>query len=131
CGTDETAFAATFVKVEALSAELAGANPTPVERLLAERAALCWAASYYADALLATNRGKVSHRVEEHLERRAERHQRRYTSALKSLAAVRRAAAPAMGVSVRARQANVAGLAGVAVPAAAPDDARAEREAKG
>jgi hypothetical protein len=29
-------------KLELLRAELAGANPTPIERLLAERAAACW-----------------------------------------------------------------------------------------
>ena len=40
---------ATIDKVEALSDELAGPKPTPLERILCERVALTWLDTYSAD----------------------------------------------------------------------------------
>ena len=39
--------------------ELAGENPTPLERLPAERVALCWLHGNYADAIVAQNMGEA------------------------------------------------------------------------
>jgi hypothetical protein len=42
CGDDLGVREAIYAKLDSLPAELLGANPTPVERLLAERVVACW-----------------------------------------------------------------------------------------
>ncbi len=76
-------------KMEDLRAELGGSNPSPIERLLAERVALCWLDAHHCDL--------VHHQAESHTFARAEHYQkardrahRRYLSALRALASVRK-----------------------------------------
>ena len=52
-GVDLALKECTARKAEDLVRELAGPAPTAIERLLAERAALCWMQIHHADALLA------------------------------------------------------------------------------
>jgi hypothetical protein len=72
-----------------LKAELAGADPSPLDRLLAERVAACWLGATYSDASYAQAKGSPAAAVE-HARRRQDSAGRRYAEALKLLATVRR-----------------------------------------
>jgi hypothetical protein len=90
-----------------VAADLAGPSPSPVERLLAETAATSWFAyrlheARYADAV-ASGEG-MSLIQSEHAQRRMDRAHRRFLSTVKTLAAVRRLAVPALQINVAHRQ---------------------------
>lgn len=90
-------------KAEALREEVAGPNPSPLERLLAERVVMCWLQLYYAELKYTEDEwANTSWTQEEWHQKRIDRLQRRYTAAIKSLAQVRRL----LGVQV---QVNIAG----------------------
>src|SRR5262245_49910915 len=72
-------------KAEALRGELGGPSPSPVERLLAERAVACWLQVYYFDALEAQAVGRESPRLAAFRARRQDQAHRSYLSALASL----------------------------------------------
>ena len=103
-------------KLELLRAELAGPTPTPLERLLVERVAACWLQLHHADALLA-QQGKMSPAQGEYHQRSRDRAHKRYLSAIKTLALVRKLAVPALQVNIAKRQVNVVGAAPAADPA--------------
>jgi hypothetical protein len=82
-----------LMKLDLLRAELSGPRPDPIERLLVERAVTCWLHVYYADCVVAlTQTGAVARA--DFFERSQERAHRRYLSALKTLAIVRKLALP-------------------------------------
>lgn len=93
---------ALLAKLKVLRAELAGPNSSPIERLLVERVVACWLQLAHADAL-AAQADRASFVEGDYLQRRQDRAHRRYLSALKMLAVVRKLALP-MRVDV-----NVAG----------------------
>ncbi len=76
-------------KAEALGAEVAGADATPLERLLAERVAATWLQINYADATYAQYTGSCAVTLRELL-RRQEAAERRHQAAVKQLALVRK-----------------------------------------
>lgn len=80
-------------RMDQLRSELAGPNPTPLERLLVERVVLCWAHAYYADCEYAVS-VNASREDREVAQRQQDRSQRRYLAAIKCLATVRRLALP-------------------------------------
>ena len=80
-------------KMESLRNELAGAHPTPIERLLVERVAICWLHVYHADCKYATP-GNVPLNLGDYYQRQQDRAHRRYLQAIKMLATVRRLAQP-------------------------------------
>ncbi len=96
-------------KLTAMKEDLAGPKPTPLDRLLAERVATCWFQVQYADAACAqmTN-GGVTFEQGDYYQRRQDRAHRRYLSAVRTLAQVRRLLMPAMQVNIGARQVNLA-----------------------
>jgi hypothetical protein len=96
-------------KLELLRAELAGPDPTPLERLLAERAAACWLQVQHADIRYAQNQAKLSIKQADYHQRRMDAAHRRYLSALKALALVRKLAVPVLQVNIAKKQVNVAG----------------------
>jgi hypothetical protein len=103
-------------KLANLRAELAGPNPTPLERLLVERVVLCWLQANYEDVIDAqTLKHSTSWTQTLNRQRRAEVAQRRFLSAVKALAAVRRLALPALQVNV-AQQQVVANLGTATAP---------------
>jgi hypothetical protein len=116
-GTNLAFQEALFHKLHLLRAELTGPDPTPLERLLAERAAACWVQLHYYEVVLAQQEQKLTLTQGDYYHRRCERAQRRYLSALKTLALVRKLALPVLQVNIARRQVNVAAPA--AVPAAA------------
>jgi hypothetical protein len=90
-----------------LADELAGPSPSPVEQVLAETAATSWFAlrlseAHYAGS--ATSGDGMTLAQSEHAQRRIDRAHRRYLSTLKTLAAVRRLAVPALQINLAHRQ---------------------------
>ena len=100
-------------KLELLGAELAGANPTPVERLLVERIVTCWLHVHHLEMTYA---GKDSRSPElgSYYQRCLDRAQKRYLAAIRTLAQVRKLAVPVLQVNIARKQVNVAGACPVA-----------------
>jgi hypothetical protein len=100
---------AVLRKMELLRAELAGPDPAPLERLLVERIVACWLQLHYLDIRLAQNETKLTMDQVEFLEGRRDRAHRRYLSAIKTLATVRKLALPVLQVNIAKKQVNMAG----------------------
>ncbi len=91
------------------AADLAGPSPSPVERVLAETAATSWFAYRLHEAQYAAGEwreGGMTLAQSEHAQRRIDRAHRRFLSTLKTLAAVRRLALPALQINVASQQVN-------------------------
>jgi hypothetical protein len=84
-------------QVEALTTEVVGASPSPMERLLAERAAICWLQASYYDGLL-TQTKDCSLAQARQLRQQQDAAHRRYLNAIKTLATVRKLLTPAATV---------------------------------
>jgi len=106
CGENLLIKEALLRKVELLRDEMAGPSPTPVEQLLVERVVTCWLHAYFLEYALANSDGLTS-RVELLLQRSLDSAHRRYLSALKSHAQVRRLAVPVLQVNIARKQINV------------------------
>ncbi len=85
---------AVRVSLEAMREELAGPNPSPVERLGAERIASCWLQLHYAELIYNQELPKLSLKQDDYYQKRLDRLHRRYLSALRSLAQVRKLLKP-------------------------------------
>jgi hypothetical protein len=104
-GDDLARREAILRKLELLRAELAGPGPSPVERLLVERAVACWLQVQDADVRYAQVQPKgPSPAHNEFLERRMDRAHRRYLSALRTLATVRKLAVSVLQVNIAGKQ---------------------------
>jgi len=79
----------TARKAEDLSRELAGPEPTVVERLLAERAVLCWLQVHHADTLAAQSLSQSKQLGDFWAKRQAGAH-KRYLTSLGALVTLRR-----------------------------------------
>jgi hypothetical protein len=90
-----------------LRKELEGPDPTPIERLLAERAVLCWFVVNLYEALYFQSKDITIRQAEFQL-RRVESAHRRFLSAVATLARVRKLALPALQVNIGTNQVNVA-----------------------
>jgi hypothetical protein len=95
-------------KMDLLRAELAGPNPTPIERLLVERVVACWLQVQDADVRYAQAKD-LSLKWYEYYQRRMNHSHKRYLSALKTLALVRKLAVPVLQVNIAQKQINMAG----------------------
>jgi hypothetical protein len=98
-------------KIDAIRDDLAGPNPTPLERILCERLALCWFDAHEMDRRFSDQSG-ISFKIAAYRENRRDRAHKRFLSACRTLATVRKLALPAIQVNVARRQVNVAGSAG-------------------
>jgi hypothetical protein len=101
--------------IDEVAADLAGPDPSPVERLLAETAALSWFALRVHEARFAsgaTSAGGMTLAQAERGHRRVDRANRRLLSTLRTLATVRRLAVPADPIHLARRQLDVAGSPG-------------------
>ena len=85
-----------------------GIAPTPMENLLIERILTCWLETQYCDALHAQNMKEASIKTSEFLQRRQDRAHRRFLSAVKTLAVIRRLQLPVIQVNIGEKQVNVA-----------------------
>ena len=103
-------------KASALREEVAGPDPPPLERLLAERVVMCWLQLHYAEQKYAEvaleDASIVDWTREEWHQKRISRLQNRYLGAIKGLAQVRRLLKPSMQINVAEQQVNVSGHLG-------------------
>jgi hypothetical protein len=113
-GDDLALKMAIGAKLEALRKELLGPSPTPIERLLAERAVACWLHVQEAEVRYALNQKDMTLRQGDYHQRRMDAANRRYLAALKALALVRKLAVPALQVNIARKQVNIAGAGPVA-----------------
>jgi hypothetical protein len=88
-GTDIALRESITLKVEDLARELAGPEPTAIERLLAERVVLCWMQLHHADSAAVEALSKSPRIAEFWAKRQASAH-RRYLTSLAALVTVRR-----------------------------------------
>jgi len=85
----------------------AGEDPSALERLLAERVALCWVAATYADAEYTRKlKGGMSFREGEYYGKRCEQTNRQLLKTIESLARVRRLLTP-LQINIGQNQINV------------------------
>jgi len=80
-------------QLESLRTELAGPHPSPIERLLVERVVACWLQVCVAD-YGAAQRGSHTFVQGDYDQRRQDRAHKRFLSAVRTLATVRRLALP-------------------------------------
>jgi hypothetical protein len=91
---------------------LAGPEPSVLERLLVDRVVACWIQIEYADLAYAQLATTLTSGHRDYLQRRQDRAHRRYLSAIRTLAQVRRLVEPVVQVNIGAQQQNVATAAG-------------------
>jgi hypothetical protein len=96
-------------KLASLRSELAGPTPAPLERLLVERVAACWLHLYDLEASYA-GKDSMPLEVAAYYQRSIDRAHKRYLSAIKTLALVRKLALPVLvKVSAVGRRGNGGG----------------------
>jgi hypothetical protein len=94
-------------ELDRVLAELEGPNPTPIERLLAERASLCWFIVHWYENTYANASGwYIEQAAFQH--RKIDKAHARFLSALRTLAQVRKLALPTLQVNIAKNQVNVA-----------------------
>jgi hypothetical protein len=81
--------------------------PSVLERLLAERIVLCWLEVHCLDPALSP-KTEMPVRHAEFCDRRRDRAHRRYLSALRSLATIRRLLVPSVQLNIGSKQVNIA-----------------------
>jgi hypothetical protein len=87
-------------QLEEVCSDLEDRDPTPLGRLLARRAAVCWLATYEAElACLKCEREGLEIKVADYYGRRHDRAQKRFLMACRELALARRLAVPGGSVS--------------------------------
>jgi hypothetical protein len=97
-------------KLETMRAELAGPTPAPLERLLVERIVTCWLHLHYLEVQCA-GRESMALELATYYQRALSAAQKRYLSAIRTLAVVRKLAVPVLQVNIARKQVNVAGPA--------------------
>ena len=105
-GTNLLAKEAAPRKLKAMKEELAGPSPTPLERLLAERVVACWLQLQYAEKIYAQNLGDFTMAQSEYHQRRLDRLHKRYLSAIRTLAQIRKLGVPVQ-INVAEQQVNM------------------------
>lgn len=93
-------------KLAQIRRDLGGPDPSPLERLLADRIALCWLSLHDAEVRFAPSKD-LTIKQAELWQKRIDGAHRRYLSAIKALATVRKLALPAVQVNIARRQVNV------------------------
>jgi len=94
-------------KLDELRSELEGPNPTPIERLLAQRACLCWFIVHWHETAYFGNDGMTLQQAD-YYQRRIDRAHARFLSAVRTLAQIRKLALPTLQVNIARNQVNVA-----------------------
>jgi hypothetical protein len=112
-GHDPLATESTDRKMKQMGLDLAGPNPTQLEAMLVERILLCWLSLYYAESLYAQNQKELSLSSHEFQQKRIDRCHKRYLSAIKTLAMVRKLQIPNVQVNVGEKQVNIGTVNGV------------------
>ncbi|CAA9555975.1 MAG: hypothetical protein AVDCRST_MAG88-1113 [uncultured Thermomicrobiales bacterium] len=96
-------------RLERLRRELAGPAPTPLEALLVDRICMNHLLLHRVEMIAAQNEGQLSIRQADYGQRTIDRAQKRYLSAIKALAEIRRLPLPpSVQINLGAQQVNVA-----------------------
>ncbi len=95
-------------QLKGMREELAGPDPSPLERLLAERIVACWLQLQHADLTYGRNVDYMTMEQIDYHQRRLDRLQKRYLSAIKTLAQIRKLG-PAVQINIAEKQINTAG----------------------
>ncbi len=106
---------ATERKFEEMRAELLGANPTALERLLVERIVATWFHLHHLEAQYGMKEG-MTLEVGLYYQKCISAAQKRYLAAIKGLSEVRKLALPALQVNIAKKQLNVATGTNPAIP---------------
>ncbi len=94
-------------ELDRVRSELEGPNPTPIERLLAARASLCWFIVHWYENTYANSEGwSVAQADFQH--RKIDKAHARFLTAVRTLAQVRKLALPTLQVNIAKNQVNVA-----------------------
>jgi hypothetical protein len=94
-------------KLDNIRAELEGPNPTPIERLLAERASICWFIVHRYELAYANASGWSIANADLQ-QRKIDKAHARFLSALRTLAQIRKLALPTLQLNIAKNQVNVA-----------------------
>jgi len=99
-------------RLDGIERDMAGPDPSPLERVLAQQAAICWMQLYhyeqkYAARLNIQPQNTFDLQKEEFYHKRVARAQRRLESAIKTLAQVWRLQLPTVQVNIADKQVNV------------------------
>ena len=99
-------------RLDAMERAMAGPDPSPLERVLAQQAAICWMQLYhfeqkYAARMNIEPQDSLGFQQEEFYQKRVACAQRRLESAIKTLAQVRRLQLPTVQVNIADKQVNV------------------------
>lgn len=98
------------VALKSMREELAGPDPSPLERLLVERVVATWFQLQYFEALHVQGFGQsMSLAQSDHAQKRVDRAQGRHLAAVKTLAQVRKSLGPAVQINIAEKQINTAG----------------------
>jgi hypothetical protein len=106
-GDDMFAQEAIPRNLKAMKREIAGENPSPLERLLVERITVCWLELQYFQTIYAQHSGDLSIRQSDYHQRRIDKAHRRYLTSIKALAQIRRMG-PAVQINIAEKQINQA-----------------------
>ena len=94
----------------ALTRDLTGPDPTPLETLLVDRIVLCWVHLHYVENVYVQSMHELSLTQATFHQRRLSLAQSRYLAAIRTLAQVRRLQVPAVQVNIAEQQLNVAAI---------------------
>ena len=95
-------------QLESMRIEVAGENPSPLERLLAERVVATWLQVQLFDAYYAFGMQSGTIRQDEFRQKRLDRAHKRHLSAIRTLAQVRKMG-PAVQINIAEKQINTSG----------------------
>ena len=96
-------------KVQDIVKQVAGDKPTPLERLLAERVAMCWLDVQDHELRYSILNGESTFKQFEWRSRMLDRAHHRYLAAIKALATVRKLSVPVLQVNIAEKQINTTG----------------------
>jgi hypothetical protein len=107
CGENLAVREGIIKKMAEMRTDLAGPDPTPLERQLAERIVLCWLTLYECELRFARARD-LTIKQADYWQRRIDSGHKRYLSAIKTLATVRKLAVPVLigQLNIAAKQVN-------------------------
>jgi hypothetical protein len=95
-------------QLESMRVEVAGEDPSPLERLLAERVVATWLQVQLFEALYAVGMKSGTLIQDDHRQKRLDQAHRRHLSAIRTLAQIRKLG-PAVQINIAEKQINTAG----------------------
>ncbi len=95
-------------QLAAMREEIAGENPSPLERLLAERVVLTWLQIQLFEGIYGSSVFKMTSAQDNYFQKRLDQTHKRHLSAIRTLAQIRKLG-PAVQINIAEKQINTAG----------------------